>query len=151
VALYFLSVEHEYIHVDPDRADDIVELSELFLHMAYPYLRHAVIGAFVGVEDENCCQEWFIDLCKAEVVIRDVPTNYYVDLPIGRVHYNLKHANNVVPRFTIAISRTNQDEWFPYLDLFVYCTKRATLRLPKDERGPGIYYAIHQIDFVDRP
>jgi hypothetical protein len=143
-------VEHEYTHIETGRAEQLIELSELFLAVSYPYLRHAVIGTFVGIEEEKQCMEWFIDLSEAKVVIRAVPTCQAIESSIGIIHYNIRRPKDVAPKATIPIEKSNVDAWLPYLDLFVYCTRRAALHLPKaDERGAGLYYSTSELTFLD--
>lgn len=135
-------MEHDYSFVEVDRAADFVELVELFLTMAYPFFRRGVIGAYVGNQHNMQCIEYFIKRKAKELVVADVAVDSYIDVPIGRVHYNMPEPGSGTPRLTVPLTRNRQSDWMSYLDILVYCTRREMLRLPQpDSRGPGVYYS----------
>lgn len=141
-------MEHDYSFVEVDRAADFVELVELFLTVAYPFFQGGTIGAYVGTESDTQCTEWFIEPQAKGIAVADIAVDSYLDLPIGRVHYNMQRPPEVTPRLVVPLTRSRQSEWMPYLDLLVYCTRRQTLRLRQpDDRGSGVCYHHHDLYF----
>lgn len=137
------TVEHEYQCIDINKAKDFVDITEMFLMLAYPYLSHAVNGAFVGVENDNRCFEWTINLREHSIMTYEIVKSEYIEKEGYRIHYNIstkdedkRHLNK------IEIKKSNCDEWINYLDLFIYLTKRNTTKLPEpDSRGDGLFVA----------
>jgi hypothetical protein len=141
-------MEHDYSFVEVDRAADFVELVELFLTVGYPFFQGGTIGAYVGTESDTQCTEWFIEPRAKGIAVADIAVDSYLDLPIGRVHYNMQRPREATPRFVVPLTRSRQSEWMPYLDLLVYCTRRQTLRLPQPrDRGSGVYHHHHDLHF----
>jgi len=102
----------------------------------------------VGTESDTQCTEWFIEPRAKGIGVADIAVNTYLDLPIGRVDYNMQRPREVTPRFVVPLTRSRQSEWMPYLDLLVYCTRRQTLRLPEPgDRGYGVYHHHHDLHF----
>jgi len=124
-------VEHEYVEVDIDEVNNFVEISEMLLLLAYPYLKHAVIGTLVGIEGDNRCFEWFLELEQGDIQIYEVETCNFIDTDIGRIYYSVRSEDKRLQIQTVRMTRTNVEEWLPYLDLFVYCTKKTATQLPR--------------------
>ena len=143
-------VEHEYESVKHQEAAVFVDIAEMFLLLAYPFLKHAVIGAYVGLENDNRCLEWKISFPEREVHVSIVHCEKFLETPIGYVYYNIHSENKRSLQSVLPIKRTNLKEWLPFLDLFVYCTKRAAVRLPeKDDRGHGFFMLSQSLNFFD--
>jgi hypothetical protein len=142
-------MEHEYRSVDRQRAGDLVELVEMFITVAYPFFRSGVLGAFVGIEGSKACQEWFLDRKEARIIVRDVSAAHHLDFEGERVYLNIKRPEVVEPQMTIPMTKQRKQDWLPYLDLFIYLTRKQALRLPADPRGPGPYYYEMGVHFMD--
>ena len=134
-------VEHEYKTIEIDEAADFVDVSEMFLMLSYPFLKHATISAFVGLENDNRCLEWQFDIESNRILVCEIMDCPFFDSSIGRVYYNFPHEGenkNVIQ--TIKIEMSNQNDWLVYLDLFVYFIKRCTSHLQEDgSKYPGLY------------
>ena len=77
------------------------------------------------------------------LILADVSTHEHVDFPFGRVHYNMERPAKLVPRLTVPLTRGRQSEWMPFVDLFIYCTRREMLRLPQhDQHDDGVTYHV---------
>lgn len=127
-------IEHEYKAIDINKATDFVDVSEMFLMLAYPFLKHTTLGAFVGLENDSRCLEWQIDINSNQILICEIMDCPFFESPIGRVYYNFPwegENKNIIQ--TQKIERSNQNDWLVYLDLFVYLTKRSTSRLQESE------------------
>jgi hypothetical protein len=48
-------VEHEYVSVKHQEAADFVDIADMFLLLSYPLIKHAVVGAYVGLENDDKC------------------------------------------------------------------------------------------------
>lgn len=133
-------VEHEYVDVTIDEIGNFVEICEMFLLIAYPYLKHVVIGALVGIEGDSRCFEWFLGPAQGDIQIYEVETCPFIDTSIGRIYHSVGSEDNRVQVQTVHITRGNAEEWLPYLDLFVYCTRKAATQLPRpNSRGHGTF------------
>lgn len=133
-------VEHEYVNIGIEEAANFVDIAEMFLLLAYPYLKRTVVGAYVGLEGDERCLEWSLDLEKGEINIYQVASTQFIESPLlGKVHYNMPCLDEDARMLTnvVSITKSNTEEWLPYLDLFVYGTKRAAIR--PSERPPDEY------------
>jgi len=123
-------IEHEYKTIDINKAVDFIDVSEMFLMLAHPYLKHATISALVGLDKEDHCFEWQIDFRNRKILVFKIDKCPFFDSSIGRIHYNFPREDKdkkIVQ--TIKIEKSNQDNWLRYLDLFVYLTKRSANQL----------------------
>lgn len=59
-------------------ASDFLDVAEMFLMMMYPYLRHATIGAFVGIEGDDRCFDWSIQVDEAKIQISEVSSKDFI-------------------------------------------------------------------------
>lgn len=133
-------MEHDYAFVEVDRVGDFVELTELFLSAGYPFFRGGVVGAYIGIQDGQCC-ECVLDRNSRSLIVADINVYQHVDFPFGRVHYNIERPEKLLPRLAIPVTRDRQSELMPFIDLFVYCTRREMLRLPHhDVHEDGVTY-----------
>lgn len=133
-------VEHEYKAIEIDESADFVDVAEMFLLLAYPYLQQTVVSAYVGIEGDDRCLAWVLDL-PSKVCIYEIRDYRIVNSPIGNLYYpHSSDHNSWSPLQTISITKANEDEWLPYLDLFVYWSKRLMTR-PSNEvvDKPGIF------------
>jgi len=134
-------VEHNYRYIDIEKAKDFVDVAEMFLLLAYPYLRHAVVGAFVGIEKDNRCLEWKIDIREHTILTYEIVKHEYIENEGYQLHYNISTKDEDKRYLNkIEIQKKNCDEWINYMDLFIYLTKRNISRLPEpDSRGDGLF------------
>jgi hypothetical protein len=136
-------VEHEYTEVALDEAADFVDIAEMLLLLAYPYLRHTVIGAYVGVEGDERCLEWSLNPIENKVYLYETTSYESFQSPIGKICYKLSgEETDRVLLDIVSITKTNQKEWLPFLDLFVYYTKKVTVRpdaMDYEEEGLLLY------------
>lgn len=143
-------IEHEYQSINIDEAKDLIEITEMFLMLAHPYLKHATISAFVGVEQDERCLEWWIDIYKCQISIYEVTCHTFIDTPVGRVYHSIpieEKDRELIQ--TISINKSNRDEWITYLDLFVYLTKRNAHFLPKPGgREEGLYVSRSELHMM---
>jgi len=143
-------VEHDYRYIDIEKAKDFADVAEMFLMLAYPYLSHAVVGAFVGIEKDNTCFEWKIDIEEHNILTFEIVKSKYIENEGYRLHYDIstkdkdkRHINK------IEIKKQNCNEWIDYMDLFIYLTKRNISNLPRpDERGDGLYKVYNIIHYT---
>jgi hypothetical protein len=143
-------VEHKYESVNQKEAADFVDIAEMFLMLSYPFLKHAVIGAYVGLNNDDRCLEWRIEIPKREIHILLVNCEKAIDSAIGRIHYNIGDKDKRSLQSVVPLRRDNLNEWLPFLDLFVYCTKRLIVTLPvTDSRGHGFFTTSHSITVFD--
>jgi len=135
-------MEHKYVDVPHNEVVKLTEIAEMFLLMTYPYFKGIVKGVYVGIERDDRCFEWILDTGTVSVYNVEAPT--FVTSSLGRVHYNItsKHKSTIIEK--VVITKANLENWLPYLDLFVYCTKMAVIKLPTpEERGHGPYMHEH--------
>jgi hypothetical protein len=134
-------IEHEYEVIDYEEALDFVEIAEMFLLLSYPFLKKAVIGTLVGPENENKCIQWLLNPIAPTINICEIDNPHFVETKIGCIYSTYSDNFKSTPIGSIQISSNNIEEWLPYLDLFVYCTKKSIVSLPKsDSRGDGEYF-----------
>lgn len=135
-------MEHEYVFVEVDRAQDFVEIAELFLTAAYPFFINGVIGVYVGSEDGECW-EYRLNREARRIEARVRTDAKCVDFDFGRIHYNMQFSH-APPVHKIPVTKEHQTEWMSCVDLFTYCTRRELLRLPKHDvhENGATYHAV---------
>lgn len=129
-------VEHEFASVDPAEVADLVDITEMFLLIAYPFFKEAVVGAFVGIAADENCYQWRISPNQALIEVLKVDDAKRFDTDFGPIYYAFGELDKRPPNNTIQISRANESDWINYLDLFVYMTKRQVTLLDK-QAYPG--------------
>lgn len=129
-------IEHEYRTIAREEVIEFIDIAEMFLLLAHPYLKHTTTGALVGIQDDERCIEWTIQP-EGEVHIYDIPNQSFIDTPIGKVFYNVDPHKELEKTLleTIIISKTNREHWLSYLDFFVYMTKNQATQMPMSETG----------------
>ena len=133
-------IEHDYKSVTDKEAFDFVDVAEMLLLICQPYFRGAVVGAYVGIDDDNRCFEWCLKTRQNEVQVFEIKCDEFIETDFGRVHYNISENNERVLLSTVKVNKNNFDEWAPFLDLFMYLTKYENIRLmPVDKRGHGMF------------
>lgn len=143
-------MEHKFEDVREDDVSKFVEITEMFLLLIYPYFKCIVKGVYVGLVDDDRCLEWTVDHEEAKVSIYEVEAPLWIDSALGRVHCNVGDENSRSLLETFQITRASSRRWLPYLDLFVYCTKRAAIRLESlDSRNGRVYESHHSIVTLD--
>jgi hypothetical protein len=132
-------VEHEYETIEQKEAADFIDIAEMFLLLAFPFLKKAVTGVYAGIDGDDLCWEWTIDHKKKEFSIMQVHSEEFFDTAIGRVHYHMNDKCKRSPQLVIPIKRDNCKEWLPFLDLLVFYTKRLAVKLPpSDSKSNGL-------------
>lgn len=81
-------VEHKYIAVNRDEVENYIEVAEFLLLASSPFLHNAVIGAKLGLENDNLCYEWKLEPESSELLQYVVKHNKYIDTDIGSIYYN---------------------------------------------------------------
>lgn len=137
-------VEHDYAVIDIQEVVYLIEIAELFLLIAYQYLRGAVVGAFVGIETDNVCYNWQLEPEQSKVNIYRVHHKKFVDTELGRIYYGFRENPDSELVSSIEITRDNQDQWIDYLDLFVYMTKQPATLL-ETEIQPNEHYHFSKV------
>lgn len=131
-------VEHEYKSVDPKEVIDFIDITEMFIRLCYPFLKHMVIGIRVGIKEDERDLFWMLDPNKSQVTIYKNLNSKSFNSPIGRIYYDAA-SDKISTRHlkTINIMKSNIDEWIPYLNTFIYCTKREIIpkNPPYDPKG----------------
>ncbi len=143
-------VEHEYAFANADEIRDLVEAGELFVLLAYAFLRKTVTGAYVGRVNDPQCYDWQLDYASSSVSISEVDAPHFVEASFGRVHFNMDERSPRLNTRCIEITRLNSSEWLPLLDLFMYCTKQTALELPRADET-GMVRSKHSMIFADPP
>lgn len=131
-------VEHEFSSVDPVEVADLVDVTEMFLLLAYPYFTNAIIGAFVGVQDDERCMQWQLIPNEGFINIYVLQNPDVYETSIGPIHHTFVEDPPRKLEKKIDITKSNLTDWIGYLDLFVYMTRRRSTLLEKpissDER-----------------
>jgi hypothetical protein len=83
-------LEHDYKSADPDKATDFIEVTEMFLMLAYPYLRHISARAIVGLEKDERCLEWTIESKKNSIAVYEIINQRFVETELGKVYINVE-------------------------------------------------------------
>jgi hypothetical protein len=136
-------VEHDFVDIDIDEAKDFLDITEMFLLIVYPFFKHLVVGAYLGLEGNDQCYLWYL-LSRSRIIqVYEVIGAPYIETDFGKVYYNFemftgKENDNYNLSEEIKISKANSEKWLPKLDLLIYLTKVASTRLPWDSRGHGL-------------
>jgi len=121
-------VEHEYKTVDVSEAADFVDITEMFLRLCYPFLKHMVIGIRVGLKGDLRDVSWVLNPTKSQIRIYENLNSRSFNSPVGVIYYNFSRDENDRKLLnTIDIRKSNSDDWLPFLNTFIYCTKRAII------------------------
>lgn len=132
-------VEHEFTSVEITEVEELIDIAEMFLLIAYPFLRSVVVGGFVGILDDDKCYEWRISSNEGNVQIFLIQDAQYLDTEIGRIYFDFGEMKKGTPEKQIEIIKSNKSEWINYLDLLVYMTKKKTTMLEK-QTFPEVNY-----------
>lgn len=128
-------IEHDYKTLSVDEAIDFVDVTEMFLRLCYPFLKHTVVGICVGLKNDKRDICWLLDPEKSQINIYENSNSKFFRSCIGIIYYNHDIFNNPQRHLmTININNGNVDTWLPYLNTFVYCTKKAII--PKNPPCP---------------
>jgi hypothetical protein len=122
-------VEHEYKFVNNEEVSKFIDVAELFLLVSYPFLRNTVIGAMVGIDNDDKCYEYKILFENSIIQIFSIEHDKYIDSEIGKIYYNFENDHEKKLINEINIASNNKNEWTKILNLFIYLTKRKTLGL----------------------
>lgn len=121
-------VEHDYTTVEINEVIEFVDITEMFLRLCYPFLKHMVIGIHVGLKNDERDIVWILDLKNSQINIYENLDSKSFNSPIGVIFYNFSDdETNKKHIKSISIEKSNMDEWLSYLNAFVYCTKRAII------------------------
>jgi len=121
-------VEHDYKTIDINEAIDFIDITEMFLRLCYPFLKHMVIGIHVGLKDNIKDIEWRLNPIKSQINIYENLNSESFNSPIGIIYYNFSDDENDRRHLkTINIQKSNLDDCLSYLNTFIYCTKRAII------------------------
>ncbi|MHB1347840.1 MAG: hypothetical protein ACYCXK_10145 [Candidatus Humimicrobiaceae bacterium] len=122
-------VEHEYKKVDPKEVVNFIDITEMFIRLCYPFLKHMVIGVRVGIKEDERDLFWMLNPHKSLITIYEKLKSKSLNSPIGRIYYDDVDSDETSTRHlkTINIMKSNIDEWMPYLNTFIYCTKREII------------------------
>jgi hypothetical protein len=147
-------VEHKYLAVAPEEAKEFVHIAEMFLLLVHPYLKHVTIGAIVGLQGNECCFEWRLEPLENKIRLYEVADQSHIDTPVGRVYINYQPAVSLAKKLIgeVKITKANCQEWLPYLDLFVYMTRKNATQMPRaDSRGSSMYFVEHGSVYIGSP
>jgi hypothetical protein len=141
-------IEHDFKTIKHEDSANFVDITEMFLIIAYSYFKNPIVSAYVGVNGDQRCLEWQLDRDNYEIRVFSVNCTSFIDTELGRIYYNIEQNDKRSLLSTVEIRRNNFEEWLPYLDLFIYYTKYLTLILPDEgNRGPGIHLNTHTFGF----
>ena len=102
--------------------------------LAYPFFKNTVIGANIGLQNDDRCIRWFFDIRKGRIYIYELSKFKTLGTKQGKIHYNIsgdKKDEKIINK--ISVKSQNIDEWLSYVNLFVYCTKKIITKLPIDD------------------
>jgi len=121
-------VEHEYKSIGHNEVLELIDVCEMFVRLCYPFLKHMVIRVRVGLNKDERDLFWQLDINKSQIIIYENQNSKSVDSPIGKIYYDISFKNNKKKHLeTINIDKKNFDEWAPYLNAFIYCTKKEII------------------------
>lgn len=134
-------VEHKYKSVDPKEVINFIDITEMFIRLCYPFLKHMVIGIRVGIKKDERDLFWMLDPNKCQVTIYENLNSKSFNSPIGRIYYGDVTGSKPIKRHlkTINIMKSNIDEWIPYLNTFIYCTKKEIIQEKNPPYDPKDY------------
>jgi hypothetical protein len=132
-------VEHEYKRVNPHEVINFIDISEMFIRLCYPFLKHMVIGIRAGIREDEKDYFWILNPDKSQVKIYENFNSKLFNSPIGKVYYDVLGATTSRKHLkTINIMESNMHDWMPYLNTFIYCTKKEII--PKNPPYPPEHY-----------
>ena len=121
-------VEHDYRRIDIDEVVEFIDITEMFLRLCYPFLKHMVIGIHVGLKGDTRDIDWVLNPETSQIKIYENLNSQSFDSPIGIIYYNFSEDKNDRRHVEIIdIGESNMQTWVPYLNTFIYCTKRAII------------------------
>lgn len=121
-------VGHAYKSVDPKEIINFIDTTEMFIRLCYPFLKHMVIGIRVGIKEDERDLFWILDLNKSRVTVYENLNSKSFNSPIGRIYYDVVFGKTSRRHLkTVNILKSNIDEWMPYLNTFIYCTKKEII------------------------
>jgi hypothetical protein len=121
-------VEHEYKTIDISEAIDLVDITEMFSRLCYPFLKHMIIGIHVGLKGNSKDISWVLNPYESQICIYENLNSKSFNSPVGIIYYDFsKDENDRTLLEAINIRDSNLDDWLPYLNTLVYCTKRAII------------------------
>jgi len=128
-------IEHNYKSIHPKEVIDFIDVTEMFVRLCHPFLKYMVIGIRVGIKEDERDLFWILDPKKSRVNIYENLNSKSFNSPIGRVYHGDINNSMIFKRNlkTINIMNSNIDEWMPYLNTFIYCTKK---KITKGENPP---------------
>jgi len=87
-----------------------------------------VIGIHVGLKGNSKDISWGLSPYKSQIGIYQNLNSKSFNSLVGIIYYNFSEDENDRTLLeTIDIRDSNLDEWLPYLNTLVYCTKRAII------------------------
>jgi len=122
-------VEHKYKSVDPKEVINFIDITEMFIRLCYPFLKHMIIGIRVGIKKDERDLFWMLGPYKCQVTVYENLNSKSFNSPIGRIYYGDVTGSKPIKRHlkTISIMKSNINEWIPYLNTFIYCTKKEII------------------------
>ncbi len=126
-------VEHEYSEIGFLDVADFVEVAEMFTLITNNYLKNTVAGAYVGIENSDNCLEWVINHKESEIYINEVEAKTYLETPVGKIYYNIRNKDNRKNITAVKITKNNKNDWMPYMDLFVYLTRKKSFEVSESD------------------
>jgi len=130
-------IEHKYKDISEEEVVNFTEVAEMFILLTYPYFKNIVKAAYIGVDRDDRCLECEASQKKEILIIQEVQAPLYFNSPQGRVYYNIEHEHKRIPLEEIKLTKANASRWLPYINLFMYCTKRIAIMLPRSNESPG--------------
>jgi len=107
---------------------DLIDICEMFVRLCYPFLKHMVVDLRVGLKEDERDLFWQLDINKSQIIVCENHNSKSTDSPIGKIYYDISFNNNKKKHLkTISIDKKNFDEWIPYLNAFIYCTKKEII------------------------
>lgn len=121
-------IEHEYRSIDIDEVKDFVDITEMFLLICYPFLKHMVIGIHIGLKNNERDIVWILNQKKSEIKIYEDLNSKSFNSSIGKIYYNFsENVDKLKLLNTINIEISELENFLSYLNTFIYCTKREII------------------------
>jgi len=121
-------IEHEYDQIDFDEAEELVEITEIFLKLCYPYLKYSMIGTRLGEINSDKDIEWLLNCEKSEITISECYGATRLETEHGIIYSDLKYETDKTEIKLIEMAKTNVEEWVPILSTFLFCTQKRISR-----------------------
>jgi hypothetical protein len=147
------SIEHEYEVIKREKAENLVDVADMFVRVSSPILNSIVCGAGVGIEDDERNIEWRMNYTEEVLEIRKLDGSPYDFFEgIGKMYYTYEQfdeeyyeppkskeeaiaisgldedGRSVKPDAEVVrrvqMEKENVEEWAPIIDTFLYCTRR---------------------------